>query len=238
MQEIPSELVEGARKGNKDAVVEVLAIHYPLVWRMATGLTGRSDVGRGVAKFVMQQSLGMLESWKDDGAPTRWFLHHTVLTVRRTQKHQPDRQNDVFLAGAQNEPGYVAFVRGMRTMPLQQREAFVLTHCERLDIRTLAVAMDCSTTAAANHLQVATDHLVMLSQKEFDAHVARMRQAYQALSPDEELSLKDIRRNVRRWLLPWLIGRLVRPVVALVLLIGAAWGGLWVWRIVSHSLVD
>jgi DNA-directed RNA polymerase specialized sigma24 family protein len=236
MEVISGDTVRAARKGKRDAVVEVLAVHYPLVWRMASGLAGRADVGRGVAKFVMQQSLRTLDSWRDEGAPTRWFLHHTVLTCRRAHKHQPDLSNDIFLRNGHTDPGFAAFVRALRGLPMQQREAFILTRCENLDIRTLAVAMDCSTVAATNHLHVATDQLMALAPREYDGHVARLQQAYKTLGPEEELALKDIRRNVRRWVLPWVIGKAIKLGLGLILLAGVIWGAWWAWKIVQHSM--
>src|SRR5262245_18497037 len=197
MQAISDDLVAAARKGKRDAVVELLAVHYPMVWRMATGLTGRADVGRGTSKYVMQRSLKVLHNWKEETAPTRWLWNHTVLTTRRTQKHQPDLNNDIFLRESKTDAAYLAFVRGLRGLPMQQREAFILTNCEKLEIRALAVAMDCSTAAAANHLHVATDQLIQLCTREFDRHLHTMTRAYRTLTPEEELSLKDIRRNVR-----------------------------------------
>ncbi|HEY7091177.1 MAG TPA: sigma factor-like helix-turn-helix DNA-binding protein [Tepidisphaeraceae bacterium] len=233
---LDSDLVAAARKGKRDAVVEVLAMHYPVVWRMATGLTGRADVGRGVTKFVMQRSLRVLSSWKDDAAPTRWFHHHTLLTTRRTTKHQPDTTNDTFLKGTAPDVAYTAFIRAVRTLPMQQREAFILTHGEKLDIRSLAVAMDCSVTAAANHLREAVDRLRVLAPAQYDAHVLRMNKAYEQLGPDEELALKNVRGRVRGIVIPWVIGRAIRFIFSLILLAATIWAAWWVWRIVEHSL--
>jgi hypothetical protein len=159
-----------------------------------------------------------------------------VLTTRRAQKHQPDLSNDVFLRSASNDPGFVAFVRALRTLPMQQREAFILSRAERLDIRTIAVAMDCSTMAATNHLEGATDRLKLLSPRDFDVHVQHVRSAYQSIGPEEEMALKDIRRDVRRWVWPWMLARVLRVIAALALLLGMGWSGWWVWKIVSHSL--
>ena len=103
--EIPAELVVDARKGKTDAIVELLAMHYPVVWRIATGLTGRLDVGRGVARYIMQRSLRALDKWTEAGASTRWFHHHTLLTTRRAQKHEPDLSNDTFLREGAGDTG-------------------------------------------------------------------------------------------------------------------------------------
>jgi DNA-directed RNA polymerase specialized sigma24 family protein len=240
MEEISAELVAAARKGKREAVVELLAIHYPIVWRIAAGISGRDDVARGVVRFVMQRSLRALHTWNDEAAPTRWFHHHTILTCRRSAKHQPDASNDVFLQGdaaATNMP-YVAFVRALRALPMQQREALILSRCEKLDMRAVSVAMDCSTTAAANHLREASQRLVSIAQQDFDVHVLRMTKVYATLGPDEELHIKDLRSRIRGLIRPWRIMRMAKfglNVVILIVTIYAAW---WVWRIVAHSLVQ
>jgi DNA-directed RNA polymerase specialized sigma24 family protein len=236
MNEVTPELLAAARKGKRDAVVELLAMHYGVVWRMATGLTGRADVGRGVVKFVMQRSLRAMSHWKEEGAPARWFHHHTVLTTRRTAKHRPDTVNDTFINHAAGDVQYAAFVRALRALPMQQREAFVLSTGEKFNTRQLAVAMDCSIVAADNHLREATERLRELAADKFDAHAARMALAYQKLAPDEELAIQNLRKRVGRIVLPWIIRRIFSAILALILLAAAAWGGWWAWQIVRHSL--
>jgi DNA-directed RNA polymerase specialized sigma24 family protein len=236
MNEVTPELLAAARKGKREAVVELLAMHYGVVWRMATGLTGRDDVGRGVVKYIMQRSLRAVSSWKDEGAPTRWFHHHTVLTTRRAAKHRPETVNDTFIKQSAGDVQYAAFVRALRALPMQQREALILSAGEKLAIRQLAVAMDCSVLAAENHLREAMQRLQALSMEKYDAHVARMASAYARLAPDEELALANIRKRVRRLVLPWFVKRVLLGIVALFLLIASAWGGYWVWRVVAHSL--
>ncbi len=80
------DLLTDARKYKRRAVEQLLAQHYPAAWRMAVGLTGREDVARGVVRFLYSRALRVLPNWKIDSAPENWFLHHTVLTARRTQK--------------------------------------------------------------------------------------------------------------------------------------------------------
>jgi DNA-directed RNA polymerase specialized sigma24 family protein len=235
--EVDSDLLHAARKGRRDAIIELLALHYPLVWRMAEALTGRRDVARGVMKYIMPRSLKALPSWKNETDPTRWFYHHTLLTTRRTSpKHRPEPLQDSLIDGPTTTAGYLAFIKALRDLPMQQREAFILTNGERAETRAMAVAMDLSTTAAANHLREATERLQALAPDKFDAHVARLRGAYQKLSPDEELGVTGIRSNVQRLVRPWFIRRTLRTIFSIVALGAAAWGAWWVWRIVQHSI--
>jgi DNA-directed RNA polymerase specialized sigma24 family protein len=236
MTELTSDLLEAARQGRRSAVVELLAMYYPVVWRMSTGLTGRQDVGRGVTKFLMQRSLKNMPNWKDEGAPTRWFHHHTLLTTRRTYKHSPDGQHDSLMPESAADVRYAAFIRALRALPMQQREAFILAHGEKLDVRAIAVAMDCSVLAAGNHLNEATDRLRQLDAVNLDAHVLRLSKIYRTLGPDEELAITDIRRRVKQFYFPWLIAGIARRVLAVALVIGAIWATYRVWLIVQRSM--
>src|SRR5450432_585035 len=179
---------------------------------MAAGLTGREDVTRGVVRWVMKRSFRALPSWRNDAAPTRWFAHHTVLTARRSAKHQPEINNDLLLNGVPNNPAYAAFIRALRSLPIQQREAFILTYGEKIDIRAVAVAMDCSTAACANHLNAATDRLRELAPDRFESQTRLLNTAYQTLNPSEEISLGQIRQ---RYVRPWMIRRRIRTLLSL-----------------------
>src|SRR5437773_832647 len=72
-----------AKKLRRDALEELFAEVYPAVMRIARGLSGREDVAEGVVRFVMTRSVAMVPRWRDETVAERWFLHHTVLTVRR-----------------------------------------------------------------------------------------------------------------------------------------------------------
>lgn len=236
MAELTSDLLEAARQSRQSAVVELLAIYYPVVWRMSVGLTGREDVGRGVTRHLMQRSLKALAGWKDEAAPTRWFHHHTLLTVRRTYRHAPDALGDTLLPPSSNDPRYAAFIKALRSLPMQQREAFILSHGEKLDIRAIAVAMDCSVLAAGNHLSEAGGRLRQLDAPNLDVHALRLSKVYRSLSPNEELALKEIRKRVTRFYVPARIKRVVKAILAAMLFGVSCWGTYRVWQIVRHSM--
>ena len=97
---------------------------------------------------------------------------------------------------------YPAFIRALRTLPMQQREAYILNHGEKLDVRGLAIAMDCSQAAAANHLREATAALMAYGGDFFPTFTAHLTQTYDRLSPAEELIIPTVRASMRRGLLP------------------------------------
>ena len=233
---VDDETIAAARKGNRDAIVALLSAHYAVVWRMGVGLTGRQSVGKNVVQSVMQRSLRSLQKFADLPAASRWFHHHTVLTSRRAGDRVPEPSSDSFLRGqSEITPAYRAFIAALRRLPYQQREAFILTYGEELGSRALAVAMDCSTMAAENHLREASNRLIELSGADFDSSVRRLKTAYRFLTPEEQLALKHAQDDVRRLILPWVIKRLGRFAVAILLLVLIIWGSWWIYRIVRNS---
>lgn len=234
--EVTADLVDDARRGKRRAVVDLLTIYYPVVWRVAVGLTGREDVGRGIVRHLMQRSLRVMPTWKDEASPTRWFSHHTVLTSRRTLIHKPGPATDSLLGPAPVDASYAAFVRAVRCLPMQQNEAFILHFGEKLDARAVAVAMDCSVGAVQNHLLAAVDQMRALDAQGFDPHVLQMRSIYQKLGPTEQLTIDDLRSRVRGALLPWRIVHAIKLILLLILLGVLTWMALWTWRIIDHSM--
>ena len=224
-----AQVLRRARKGNLRAAIEVMSDCYPCVHRMALGLTGRDDVGRGIVRFILRRGLRLLPKWDEDGEPTRWCQHHTVLTTRRAARRPPDVAHDTLVRTAKTDNAYyAAFVRALRALPVQQREAFILHHGERLDTRQLAVAMDCSTEAAQNHLKEATRSLGALGGEYFPTFTAQLAQTYQSLTPDGELVLTNVQWNVRRHLWPRKVWGAVRVLVTLALLAAVVF---FVWKV-------
>ena len=226
--------VSAARAGDKDALVRILAGHYPQVWRMAVNLAGRLEPGKEVARSIMRQSLAAAEGWEHEEAPTIWFRHHTVLATREAAAKDPTG-DDVLLGDGPPEQAYAAFARAVRGLPQQQREAFLLNHGEDFDLRQLGIAMDCSVEAAGMHLRQATLALRAMAGDDFGRFVQRVRAAYRSAAPDEELSLPWTapRKQWRVWgLLLGLIGWIV--LIAVISAIGC--GLWWLWpRLVIWS---
>ncbi|HEX2973151.1 MAG TPA: sigma factor-like helix-turn-helix DNA-binding protein, partial [Tepidisphaeraceae bacterium] len=179
MPMVDDDIFVQAQRQDRQALEQLLESTYGPLQRMAYGLSGREDVGRGIVRFMMKQGLARLPQWRDAEMARRWFYHHTILTVRRAAMHQPTPKQEVLLRG-QQPAAYQAFIRAMRALPQQQREAFLLTHGEKLDSRQVAIAMDCSTHAVELHLQAAQDALTPLAGDSFPALVNQMTQAYQA----------------------------------------------------------
>lgn len=157
---VSEETFEAARRLSRPAVEAVLADSYPAVCRMSRALTGREGAARQLMSAVLKRSLRVLPSWRAGASPENWFYHHTVIAARQAPGAPPDAAHDLLVAAAGEAPReYIAFISALRKLPLQQREAFILHHGERLNERLLGVAMDCSAGAAAAHLNAAADSL-------------------------------------------------------------------------------
>jgi len=116
----------------------------------------------------------------------------------------------------------------LRTLPMQQREAFMLTHGEQWDARNLATAMDCSTEAASNHLKEATRALSALGGDFYSTFTAQLAQTYRSLTPSEELILTNVEYNVKRHLWPRKIWRLLQLIIMAAVVTAIV---LFVWKI-------
>ena len=226
-------LLDRARKEQSNAVIEILSMHYPAVYRMAYAICGRRDVGDGVVRFVMRRSFRALPHWKDEEAPQRWFRHHTILTVRRAALHQPaSAQIDTLIPpeSLEADPKYPAFVRALRGLPQQQREAFLLHHGEKLDLRGISVAMDCSTVAAAQHLGAANDELTELVDRDFQSLAAQVAENYAKLAPTTDLALSHVSSSARRYLWPRKLARFLGSALLVLALFALAYASVKWWR--------
>jgi len=224
---IDSDVVLAARKLRSGAVSAILQENAPGVYRIAYALSGRWDVGRGIARFVLNRSVRMMPKWKPEDDPGNWYHRFTILVSRRAARHQPRPGGDVLVEQAlQPDAAYIAFVAALRHLETQQREAFLLHYCERLNARYSAVAMDCSTEAADNHLKAAEQSLRLVAGGEFDPLSAKLIDAYAHLTPDPNDLLPTVNSTVfhqvrlRKWL-----RRLLRLIVVAILatLLFAGW---------------
>ena len=193
------ELLERAKNGRRAAIEAVITEHYPRVQRVAYALSGQEAAGRNIVKQVVRRSVTAIRTWDHPAEAPRWFLHHTVLASRQKNGNHLDLASDPLICGvATNSAYYPAFIRALRALPMQQREAYLLHHGERLDVRGLSVAMDCSQEAAANHLREATGALGAYGGDFFPTFTAHLTQTYDRLSPSDELIIPAVQASLRR----------------------------------------
>lgn len=225
--DISPQVFDRARKLQRGAVEALFATAYPTVMRIARALSGRDDVADGIVHFVMVTAVRVLPGWRDGTGAERWFLHHTILTSRRVTGHEPAAQADLLAAGA--DPVMVAFVRALRRLPQQQREAVLLHFGEHLNARYLGVAMDCSADAAEAHLEAGRGALREVGGAEFEALLARLVTAYARLTPVETEIPQAARRWAAKGLRPRRLRRIALFLAAALLGAAGAWAAWKVW---------
>lgn len=225
---LTDETLADARALKPAALEALLAAGYAPARRVAHALSGDEAVGRSVAQLLVRRSLRMLPRWRDPSTPENWFYHHAVLTTRGVKAPPPDpHQDPLVVHGAPDDPAYVAFVRAVRNLPPQQREAFILHHGERLNPRLLGVTMDCSMDAAKVHLSAATEALDAVTEHRTTTlapTLARAYKSFQAALPEPAPWLRVQVRRVRRRV--W-ARRIARATLMLLVLSGIGWA---VWR--------
>jgi DNA-directed RNA polymerase specialized sigma24 family protein len=227
---ISPELLARAKDGHRQSVITVAAEYYPLVHRVAYALSGREQTGRAIVGRVIRQSLNAMRKWNHTGDPQRWYLHHTVLTSRQKVRTDMDLADDPLIRGVEtNSAYYPAFIRALRTLAMQQREAYILYHGEHLDVRGLAIGMDCSQEAAANHLREATAALSAYGGDFYPTFAAHLTQTYERLTPDEELILPGVKTSLRRKLWPARAASFIVTTLKLIVIVGVIFLS---WKIV------
>jgi DNA-directed RNA polymerase specialized sigma24 family protein len=230
---LTDEILAKARAMNPAALEALLSSGYVAGHRISLALGGNERAAQSVANLLVRRALKMLPRWRDVSASENWFVHHAVLTTRGANLPLPaEPLHDPLVAHAgasANDAAYVAFVRAVRQLHPQQREAFILHHGERLNPRMLGVVMDCSTGAARMHLQVADDVMNAVSDRHGHELSAVLTRAYAAMAvaqpPAEGFVRLEVRRvRRRRWL-----RRVTRTFVTLLVLGGLGYAG-WLFR--------
>lgn len=222
--EVDSITLKRARKLRREAVEDVVNESFPSVTRIAHALAGTDPAGAAIVARIVRRGLLQIPKFRDAGEPQRWFLRHTILACRAEPGPPPAADADLLVTCAATPSlEYAAFIKALRGLPQQQMEAFVLHHAEAFNARYTAVAMDCSTTAAQQHLDTADKALRAIAGDAFDPCVATLRQAYQSLTPAARVQTPHIRSIIRRHVWPRRLWRGFKVLLLCTVLVGVAW---------------
>lgn len=220
---VDENILERARRGDREAIEAVANQLKPGMVRICLAICGREDVARGVLRFVFAKGVTQYATWNDAAAPARWFYHHALLTARRAEQHQADAANDPLCKGREKDLPYLAMVRAIRQLTRQQAEAVILHYGEGLELRPLAIAMDCSTTAANTHLQGALGTLNAMAGGDATPLLEKLREQHQTLSlPADELEALT-RSAVRKALAPSVVKLVLRLIILIAGIVAAIW---------------
>jgi DNA-directed RNA polymerase specialized sigma24 family protein len=210
---------------HRDDLLKVLRLTHRQIYRISLVLCGDRSATEQVVKKVILQSGQAARKWETPDDAQRWLMHYTVLLSRAVQTPG----NDTLLESA-TDPDEIAVIQAIRQLPTQQREAFVLHHGEAMELRQLATAMDCSTTAAANHLVAAVGALKGQNLIGLGDFTTNLPGRIEKLLPPPQLletSLEDAMlasdRLWRRVVLLWLKNAIVLACI-----------GWLIWWILSH----
>ena len=222
---LDEDIISRAARFKIDAMEQVLTYHRPAVHRLAVALTGRRAAGTAVARKVLARSLRFVHTWDAPETVERWFYHHTIQSTRPYAGDPPDPRKDVLLLPADMaDLQAIAFVKALRSLPPQQREAYLLTHGEQLPPRPVATAMDCSLDASANHLVVATRTLKEIGGADYPRLESAVATAYASLTPEGDETVSVARSAIRRHVWP----RRIKSLIGIALLVGFIAAGAWI----------
>jgi len=196
---IDQDLVDEAAAGKSRGLRIIVGACYPAACRISIALAGDTNMGLEIVKQLVTQSMKAAERWEDPADPMRWFAHHAVLNARQAG---PAAGDPLLVYATGKQLPYVAFVRALRKLPRQQIEAIVLHYGETMDERHLATAMDCSTTAAATHLQAAEESLRLVCGADFEQRCRDFKSMYDALSPDPQAVFAYVTDRVKAYVGP------------------------------------
>jgi DNA-directed RNA polymerase specialized sigma24 family protein len=223
--------------GSSEIIVQMLAANYPQILRLALALQGHDKAARAVAQAVMRDYLAQAARNNLDEDMTRWFLHHTIITSRLPQTHSPDLARDPLLRGSEApSQWYPAYVTAIRALSGQQREAIFLRFGEGLDLRGIATAMDCSTTAAQMHLDASLGALQEYTGPLLESLMAEMAMQYQALAPQDTMVFPAARRALRRYRWPRAVRRVAVTLLAAAVVALVVWGEPRIWPAMQQLL--
>jgi hypothetical protein len=126
------------------------------------------------------------------------------------------------------ETEYAAFLKAVRELPMQQREAFLLHHGEQLPQRKLAVAMDLSVQAASQHLSSAEAVLKPIGSSRYEEFLNELKTRYHALTPNATITVPRLKRFIARRIWP----RRIKRALLCLLVLGAFAGiGYALWKL-------
>jgi DNA-directed RNA polymerase specialized sigma24 family protein len=221
---LTDELVFLANAFDIRAVEDVLTDVRPAVHRLAVALTGNERLGGLLARRTLQQSLRFVQTWRDAADVQRWFYHHTILATRPYADRPPPPDRDALLPPAlAGSPRAVAFVKALRGLSPQQREAYLLTHGEQLPPRPMATAMDFSLDASATHLAHAARTLRAIAADDYPALELAIATRYAELTPTGAETLSLVRKTIRRHVWPRRLKVFFAATLLIALLAGIAW---------------
>jgi RNA polymerase sigma-70 factor (ECF subfamily) len=146
----PPELVARSREGDESAFATLVGTYQPFVFRWAIALSGDEDEAEDITQEVFMRVHRKLSSFRGDGPFEGWLYRITRRVTLRTRREisRPvaSTTQDVYLTdpGARvDRQRAIELIRTIaKTLPLRQREVFMLCDIEGRTPAEAAVMLD------------------------------------------------------------------------------------------------
>jgi hypothetical protein len=167
------------------------------IWRLAFLLTGDAASAAVLADRIVrgQPELLTLEPARLDRAIIQ---HARELPARRARVQRYPEQDQPRPEGDAAET-----LASLLALPGQPREAWILARLDQVDELHMSRAMDCSRSAARNHLHAAEERMHARFGPRVQPMIESLRRFADSLDPGRILSVHRARRRkarLRRWL--------------------------------------
>lgn len=135
----PPELVARTREGDESAFGALVGTYQPLVFRWAIALSGDEDEAEDITQEVFVRVHRKLSSFRGDGPFEGWLFRITRRVALRWRRQHASRQQssitrDVYITdpGARvDRQRAIELIQTIaRTLPMRQREVFILCDLE------------------------------------------------------------------------------------------------------------
>lgn len=231
--EIDDDLLFRAQRRDGDAAAEVYALVLPQMTRLAITLCASERSGKAAVQQVMQRSSRVFERWRDGEEAARWFTHQLILFTRRVPRPKKIEEDIMYAnSDALGRTEYRAFLTSIRRASTQQQEAYVLNTTLRWNPRLMAIAMDCSTEAAANHLEALASQLKELSGSAYAELVSIFVRTFRRLPPDSGMTPAALARKLSVRRTTSRVRGVVQFVVMIAIIAASAWFGWQLWPMI------
>ena len=170
MPEPHSYLLQQARNGQAEALVELLEPYETMIFRLAYRVTGHSQDAEDLAQEAMVRLVRSLKTWRGDCRFRTWVYRVTLnvcLTAKRKRPSTPEDVDSLALADAGPGPEELAlqseFHRRAREeiqrLPSAFREAVALRLSEDMSYAEIAEVLDIPLNTALTRVHRGMKHL-------------------------------------------------------------------------------
>jgi RNA polymerase sigma-70 factor, ECF subfamily len=158
-----SELIAGARRGERGAIEDLLARHEPRIYRFGLRMCGDEEAAREVLQETLLAAFRHLPEFRGDASLSTWLYQIArSFCIKERRRARPDAPLEAAGAVAGSEPGPdaqaharqigAALGAAIGALPPEQREAVVLRDVEGLSAEEAAGVVGIEVRALKSRL--------------------------------------------------------------------------------------